>query len=47
MPYWLVDDFYSNGAWNIKKAYNDNRDQMHKNLEQLLININRNVRNIR
>ena len=47
MPSWLVDDFYKQGAWNIKKSYNDNRDQMDKNIVQLLANINSNLRNLR
>lgn len=47
MPSWLVGDFYNQGAWNIKKAHNDNRDQMDKNIVQLLANINSNLRNLR
>ena len=47
MPYWLVDDYYKKGAWNIKKAHNEVNDQIQKNIMQMLININSSLRNIR
>ena len=39
MPYWLLDDFYKNGPWNIKKSYKQNDDQIKLSVIQLLKNI--------
>jgi len=39
MPFWFLDSFYKDGAWNIKKVHKENHDQIVGNVFQYLQNI--------
>lgn len=39
MPHWLIDDYYTHGAWNIKKPHSVKDDQIAMSVIQLLKNI--------
>lgn len=39
MPHWLIEDYYTHGAWNIKKPHLEKNDQIVLGVIQLLKNI--------
>jgi len=40
LPYWILNEYYTHGAWNIKKEHKENNDLMLKNISVLLSNLN-------